>query len=143
MDDRPYREGNEQPASIRQVLGASFIGTTIEWYDFFLYGTAATLVFGQLFFPVSTPLINPLSALGVYAVGFVVRPLGGIIFGHYGDRLGRKVTLVLTLNMMGVATFLIGVLPTYNTLGVLARSCLYCYVLPRAWGWAASGAARP
>jgi MFS transporter, MHS family, shikimate and dehydroshikimate transport protein len=116
----PAEKANEQTSSTRQVLGASFIGTAIEWYDFFLYGTAASLVFGQLFFPVSTPLINTLSALGVYAVGFVVRPLGGIIFGHYGDRLGRKATLVLTLNMMGVATFLIGALPTYDTLGVLA-----------------------
>jgi MFS transporter, MHS family, shikimate and dehydroshikimate transport protein len=120
----PAEKANEQTSSTRQVLGASFIGTAIEWYDFFLYGTAASLVFGQLFFPVSTPLINTLSALGVYAVGFVVRPLGGIIFGHYGDRLGRKATLVLTLNMMGVATFLIGALPTYDTLGVLARILL-------------------
>src|ERR671938_1053283 len=113
-------EGTGQTSDIRQVLGASFIGTTIEWYDFFLYGTAATLVFGQLFFPGGDPLISTLSALGTFAVGFVVRPLGGIIFGHFGDRLGRKATLVLTLTMMGAATFLIGLLPTFDQLGVLA-----------------------
>src|SRR3954453_16790918 len=105
--DRSGREDAVQTSDIRQVLGASFIGTTIEWYDFFLYGTAATLVFGQLFFPTGNPLISTLSALGTFAVGFVARPLGGIIFGHYGDKLGRKAVLVLTLTMMGAATFLI------------------------------------
>src|SRR3712207_579778 len=118
--DRASREGAGQTADIRQVLGASFIGTTIEWYDFFIYGTAATLVFGQLFFPIGDPLINTLSALGTFAVGFVARPLGGIIFGHFGDRLGRKSMLVLTLTMMGAATFLIGCLPTFDQIGFLA-----------------------
>jgi MFS transporter, MHS family, shikimate and dehydroshikimate transport protein len=113
-------EETGQTADIRQVLGASFIGTAIEWYDFFLYGTAATLVFGQLFFPTGDPLVSTLSALGTFAVGFIVRPLGGIIFGHFGDRLGRKATLVLTLTMMGAATFLIGLLPTFDQIGVLA-----------------------
>ncbi len=116
------RSGNEDPsqASIRQILGASFIGTTIEWYDYFLYGTAAALVFPQLFFPGSDPLIGTLQSFALFAVGFIVRPLGGIIFGHFGDRVGRKSMLVLSLNMMGIATFLIGVLPTYETIGVLA-----------------------
>src|SRR3954463_15137300 len=118
--DSSGREDAVQTSDIRQVLGASFIGTTIEWYDFFLYGTAATLVFGQLFFPTGDPLISTLSALGTFAVGFVARPLGGIIFGHYGDKLGRKAVLVLTLTMMGAATFLIGCLPTYESIGVLA-----------------------
>ena len=113
-------EGTVSTSAIRQILGASFIGTAIEWYDFFLYGTAASLVFGQLFFPGSDPLISTLSALGTFAVGFVIRPLGGIIFGHFGDRLGRKTILVLTLNMMGLATFLIGLLPTYETIGIWA-----------------------
>jgi metabolite-proton symporter len=108
-------------SSVRQVLGASFIGTTIEWYDFFIYGTAATLVFGQLFFsPNFSPLAATLSSVATFAVGFVARPLGGIIFGHYGDRLGRKAMLVLTLNMMGIATFLVGVLPTFESIGLLA-----------------------
>ena len=118
--DRPGREDTAQTTDIRQVLGASFIGTTIEWYDFFIYGTAATLVFGKLFFPTGDPLISTLSALGTFAVGIAVRPLGGIIFGHYGDRLGRKSMLVLTLTMMGAATFLIGLLPTFESIGALA-----------------------
>ena len=118
--DRATGEGTGQTSDIKQVLGASFIGTTIEWYDFFIYGTAATLVFGQLFFPTGDPLISTLSALGTFAVGFVIRPLGGIIFGHYGDRLGRKSMLVLTLVMMGAATFLVGCLPTFESVGVLA-----------------------
>src|ERR671933_1258789 len=118
--DRATGERTGQTSDIKQVLGASFIGTTIEWYDFFIYGTAATLVFGKLFFPTGDPLISTLSALGTFAVGFVIRPLGGIIFGHYGDRLGRKSMLVLTLVMMGAATFLVGCLPTFESVGVLA-----------------------
>ncbi|ABG05272.1 major facilitator superfamily MFS_1 [Rubrobacter xylanophilus DSM 9941] len=112
------REG--QTSSIRQVALASFIGTAIEWYDFFLYGTAAALVFGELFFPEFSPLAGTLAAFATYAVGFVARPLGGIVFGHYGDRIGRKAMLVLSLLIMGVATFLIGLLPTYAQVGVLA-----------------------
>jgi MFS transporter, MHS family, shikimate and dehydroshikimate transport protein len=118
--DRAGREDAVEMSSVRQVLAASFIGTTIEWYDFFLYGTAATLVFGQLFFPTGDQLVSTLASLGTFAVGFIIRPLGGIIFGHFGDRLGRKSMLVLTLTMMGVATFLIGLLPTYSSIGVLA-----------------------
>jgi MHS family shikimate/dehydroshikimate transporter-like MFS transporter len=106
--------------SIRQVLLASFIGTSIEWYDFFLYGTAAALVFNKLFFPMVNPLTGTLSAFGTFAVGFVARPVGGVIFGHYGDKIGRKSMLVYSLLIMGVATFLIGVLPTYRSAGVLA-----------------------
>jgi MFS transporter, MHS family, shikimate and dehydroshikimate transport protein len=106
--------------SIRPVILASFIGTTIEWYDFFLYGTAAALVFGRLFFPNVDPLVGTLSAFGTFAVGFVARPLGGIVFGHYGDRVGRKSMLIYSLVIMGVATFLIGVLPTYTSIGVWA-----------------------
>ncbi|BBL79701.1 MFS transporter [Rubrobacter xylanophilus] len=112
------REG--QSSSIRQVALASFIGTAIEWYDFFLYGTAAALVFGQLFFPEQDPLIGTLLAFATYGVGFFARPVGGIVFGHYGDRVGRKTMLVLSLLIMGVATFLIGLLPTYAQVGVLA-----------------------
>jgi metabolite-proton symporter len=100
------------------VLVASFIGTTIEWYDFFLYGTAAALVFNKLFFPTLDPLAGTLSAYGTFAVGFVARPLGGAIFGHYGDRLGRKQMLVWSLVIMGVATALIGLIPTYDVIGI-------------------------
>src|SRR5262249_36845537 len=106
--------------SIRLVAMASLIGTTIEWYDFFLYGTAAALVLNRLFFPTLDPLSGTLASLATYSVAFVARPIGGIVIGHYGDRIGRKSMLVLTLLIMGVATFLIGCLPTYQTLGPLA-----------------------
>jgi metabolite-proton symporter len=106
--------------SIKSVVAASFIGTTIEWYDFFLYGTAAALVFGDLFFPNAEPLIGTLLALSTYAVGFAARPLGGIVFGHFGDRVGRKSMLVLSLLIMGTATVLIGCLPTHASIGVVA-----------------------
>jgi metabolite-proton symporter len=105
---------------IKKVATASFIGTTIEWYDFFLYGTAAALVFGELFFPESEPLVGTLLAFGTYAVGFAARPIGGIVFGHYGDRVGRKSMLVLSLLIMGIATFLIGLMPTFSSIGILA-----------------------
>ena len=107
-------------ASIRPVILASFIGTTIEWYDFFLYGTAAALVFNKLFFPNVNPLAGTLSAFGTFAVGFVARPVGGIIFGHFGDRIGRKSMLIYSLLIMGIATFIIGLLPTYASIGILA-----------------------
>jgi MFS transporter, MHS family, shikimate and dehydroshikimate transport protein len=110
----------QSPGSIRPVILASFIGTTIEWYDFFLYGTAAALVFNKLFFPTLAPFAGTLSSYGTFAVGFVARPLGGALFGHYGDRLGRKTMLVWSLVIMGVATALIGFLPGYATLGVWA-----------------------
>jgi metabolite-proton symporter len=108
------------PNRTRRVVLASFIGTTIEWYDFFLYGTAAALVFNQLFFPNVDPLTGTMAAFGTYAVGFFARPLGGIVFGHYGDKIGRKSMLVTTLMLMGVATVLIGLLPTYDQVGVAA-----------------------
>ena len=106
--------------SVKKVAAASFIGTTIEWYDFFLYGTAAALVFGELFFPEAEPLVGTLLAFSTYAVGFAARPIGGVVFGHFGDRIGRKSMLVLSLLIMGIATFLIGVLPTYSSIGVVA-----------------------
>lgn len=106
--------------SVTRVVIASFIGTTIEWYDFFLYGTAAALVFNRLFFPTFDPLAGTMAAFATYSVGFFARPVGGIVFGHFGDRLGRKSMLVTTLTLMGAATFLIGVLPTYDQIGVAA-----------------------
>src|SRR3712207_4833080 len=120
-----------QPSSVRRVIVASLIGTSLEWYDFFIYGTAAALVFNQLFFPTFEPLVGTLLAFTTYAVGFVARPLGGIVFGHYGDKLGRKNVLVVTLLLMGIATFLIGVLPTYNTIGVWAPILLVALRLDR------------
>ena len=112
------REG--QTGSIRQVAAASFIGTAIEWYDFFLYGTAAALVFPALFFPEFSETAGRLAAASTYAVGFIARPIGGLVFGHFGDRIGRKTMLVLSLLIMGIATALIGILPTFETIGVWA-----------------------
>ncbi|WP_255950531.1 MFS transporter [Streptomyces odontomachi] len=99
---------------------ASTVGTAIEWYDFFLYGTAAALVFPDLFFPGHTPYVGALASFGTQAVGFAARPVGAAIFGHIGDRVGRKATLVVTLLMMGISTFLMGLLPGYSTLGIAA-----------------------
>jgi metabolite-proton symporter len=109
-----------QPSSVRRVIVASLIGTSLEWYDFFIYGTAAALVFNTIFFPEFDPLVGTLLAFATYAVGFVARPLGGVLFGHYGDKLGRKNVLVITLLLMGIATFAIGAMPTYATIGVWA-----------------------
>jgi MHS family shikimate/dehydroshikimate transporter-like MFS transporter len=106
------------------VVFASCFGTIIEWYDFLVYATAAALVFNKAFFPTFDPLAGTLAALGTYAVGFLARPLGGALFGHFGDRLGRKSMLVLTLFIMGVSTFCIGLLPTYASIGVLAPTLL-------------------
>jgi metabolite-proton symporter len=120
--------------SVRLVALASLIGTTIEWYDFFLYGTAAALVFNRLFFPNSDPLMGTLYAFGTYAVGFFARPFGGIIIGHYGDKVGRKSMLVLTLLIMGVATFLIGLLPTYEQIGPWAAVALVLLRVAQGFG---------
>lgn len=116
MESSPNRTSH---ATTRVVL-ASFIGTTIEWYDFFLYGTASALVFGKLFFTTLNPLAATMASFATYAVGFFARPLGGIVFGHFGDKIGRKSMLVTTLMMMGLATFAIGLLPTYDQAGILA-----------------------
>src|SRR5271156_851570 len=97
----------DQGTLLNRVVFASLIGATIEWYDFFLYGVVAGIVFNKLFFPASDPLVSTLLAYTTFAIGFVARPLGGVIFGHFGDRIGRKSVLVATLMIMGVATFLI------------------------------------
>ncbi len=110
----------EERTPLTRVIMASLIGTTIEWYDFFLYGSAAALVFNKLFFPSFDPLVGTLLAFATYAVGFVARPLGGIVFGHFGDRIGRKKLLMWSLVMMGIATVLIGLLPSYAAIGVWA-----------------------
>src|SRR3954469_9092820 len=109
---------SDHSAQLRKAVIASTIGTAIEWYDFFLYGTAAGLVFGKLFFPNSDPLTATLAAFGTYFIGFVGRPIGAAIFGHYGDRIGRKATLIATLLFMGIATFLIAFVPTYESIGI-------------------------
>ena len=114
------RAGGQAPVRTRTILAASLVGTTVEWYDFFLYATAAGLVFPQLFFPVGNEVVGTLLAFGTFAVGFVARPIGGILFGHVGDRIGRKRTLVATMVLMGAATALIGLLPSYAAIGVAA-----------------------
>jgi metabolite-proton symporter len=121
-------------ASVGRVVLASFVGTTIEWYDFFIYGTAAALVFGKLFFPSDNDFIGTMAAYGSFAIGFFARPIGGIVFGHYGDRIGRKAMLVTTLMMMGLATFLIGVLPTYESIGIAAPILLVLLRLVQGFG---------
>ena len=108
----------DHSAELRKAVIASTIGTTIEWYDFFLYGTAAGLVFGKLYFPNEHPLTATLAAFGTYFIGFVGRPIGAAIFGHYGDRIGRKATLIATLMAMGIATFLIAFVPSYASIGI-------------------------
>ena len=108
------------PNTLRRVVTASLIGATIEWYDFFLYGVVAGIVFNKLYFPTTDPLVSTLLAYGTFAVGFVTRPLGGVIFGHFGDKIGRKTMLVMTLMIMGVATFLIALVPTYAQIGIWA-----------------------
>nr|WP_047168007.1 MFS transporter [Sphingomonas sp. Y57] len=113
-------EGNQ----LRRAILASLAGNMLEWYDFFLFGTAAALVFNRLFFPAADPTASLLAAFSVYAVGFAARPVGGLIFGHVGDRYGRKVSLVWTLSIMGVATFAIGLLPSYEQAGMLAPALL-------------------
>ncbi|WP_432162988.1 MFS transporter [Streptomyces tendae] len=125
------------PNNLKRIVAASLIGTTIEWYDFFLYGSAAALVFNELFFPDSDPLVGTLLSFLTYAVGFAARPVGALVFGHYGDRLGRKKLLVLSLLMMGGATFAIGLLPTHATVGTAAPVLLT--VLRLVQGFALGG----
>src|SRR6266480_2976909 len=109
---------SDHSAQLRKAVIASTIGTTIEWYDFFLYGTAAGLIFGKLYFPNQEPLTATLAAFGTYFIGFASRPVGAAIFGHYGDRIGRKATLIATLLLMGIATFLMAFVPTYESIGI-------------------------
>ena len=109
---------SEHLVQLRRAVIASTIGTAIEWYDFFLYSTVTGLVFAKLYFPNSDPWVGTLEAFGIYAVGFVARPVGAAIFGHYGDRIGRKSTLIATLLLMGLATFAVALVPTYASIGI-------------------------
>ena len=127
---------------LRTVVGASLIGTTIEWFDFFIYGVASALVFNRLFFPSFEPLTGTLLAFSTYALGFLARPLGGVIFGHFGDRIGRKTLLMISLLVMGLSTTAIGLLPTYDQIGVwapvllIALRLLQGFAVGGEWGGA-------
>ena len=131
------------PRQMRRVLFSSFLGSTVEFYDFLLYGTAAALVFGDLFFSNLTPAVATIASFGTLAAGYLARPVGGILFGHFGDRIGRKSMLVMTMTLMGVASFLIGLLPTYATIGWVAPVLLVLLRLVQGiavggeWGGAA------
>lgn len=119
-DDR----GRQAPTTMGPIVLAGSIGTVIEWYDFLIYGTAAALVFNTLFFPKLDPLTGMLASLGTYAVGFFARPVGGILFGHFGDRIGRKTSLMVTMLVMALGTFAVGLLPTYAQIGIWAPAVL-------------------
>src|SRR3954454_12294265 len=108
----------EQRVQLRRAVVASSVGSIIEAYDFLLYGQVTGLVFGKLYFPESDPLVGTLQAFGIYAVGFISRPVGAAIFGHYGDRIGRKAALIATLLLMGIATFIVAFVPTYAQIGI-------------------------
>lgn len=107
-------------SDIRRIAWSSAIGATLEWYDFFIFGSAAALIFNKLFFPAFDPVAGTIASLATFSIGFIARPLGGIVFGHFGDRIGRKAMLVMSLTMMGGVTFLIGLLPTFMNVGVAA-----------------------
>src|SRR5579875_490147 len=109
-----------QTSPMTKVAAAGFIGALLEWYDFYIFATASALVFGRVFFPSHDPVVGTMAAFGAFASGFLARPVGGLLFGHVGDRLGRKVSLIATLLIIGIGTFLIGVLPGYAQIGVAA-----------------------
>jgi metabolite-proton symporter len=137
MNQSASQTGSVSKKEMRTVVASCVIGTTVEWYDFFLYGTAAAIVFNKLYFPNNDPLVATMLAFATFAVGFVARPLGGLVFGHIGDKVGRKQTLVATMLLMGVATFLIGLLPTHEQIGLAAPVALI--VLRIAQGVAVGG----
>lgn len=116
----PSPTASDRTRQLRRVALSGLLGTAVEFYDFLVYGTVAALVFGELFFPGADPAVGTIAAFGTFAAGYVARPIGGIVFGHFGDRLGRKSMLLLTMGLMGGASFLIGLLPTYDTIGVWA-----------------------
>ena len=126
----------------RQVLFASLVGTTVEFFDFYIYATAAVLVFPRLFFPASDPASSTLASLATFGIAFLARPIGSALFGHFGDRIGRKKTLVLALATMGLSTFAIGALPAYHAIGIAAPLLLALCRFGQGIAWVANGAAR-
>ena len=143
LNDLPLSAPIAADRQMSQIVWASVLGTVVEWYDFLIYGTAAALVFNKLFFPSLAAAAGTLAAFGTYAVGFVARPLGGAIFGHFGDRIGRKAMLMLTMMIMGMGTFLIGLPADLRRRSASGRrSCWSSCASSRASASAASGAAR-
>ncbi len=134
-------EGAEHvPVNSRnKVVVASLIGTPLSFFDFYIYATAAVIVFPHIFFPQGDPTAATLQSLATFAIAFVARPIGSAVFGHFGDRVGRKVTLVASLLTMGISTVAIGLLPTYETIGILAPVCWRWRALVRVWGMAGNG----
>ena len=137
----PLAEADHR-AQLRRAVIASTVGTTIEWYDFLLYSVVTGLVFGKLFFPESDPLVGVLQAFAVYTVGFIARPIGAAIFGHYGDRIGRKAALIATLLITGLATFAVGFVPGYATIGIWGAVILTIIRFIQGSGSGGNGAAR-
>ena len=137
ISEKPGAEHRDRPRQLKTVVLSSLLGTTVEWYDFFLYSTAASLVFGKLFFPEANGTVGTMLSFATFAVGFLARPLGGLLFGHIGDCIGRKRTLAFTMGLMGGSTALIGLLPTYGQVGLLAPALLL--VLRVAQGVALGG----
>src|SRR5919112_4761446 len=125
MTDSAGQVAAPSPSTVRKVALAAMAGSAIEWYDFFIYLTAAGLVFPALFFPEGNEVAGVLASFSTAAVGFLARPVGGALFGHFGDKLGRKKTLVIALLLMGIATTLVGLLPTYSTIGIWAAVALF------------------
>jgi MFS family permease len=129
----------QHSAELRKAVIAATVGTTIEWYDFFIYGTAAGLIFPKLFFPNEDPLTGTLASFGTYFIGFVGRPIGAAVFGHYGDRIGRKATLIATLMLMGIATFLVAFVPSYASIGIWGAIILTLLRMLQGIGSAVNG----
>src|SRR6201989_2234015 len=134
MPTSKLRRHADQRPSIPRIIIAALIGSALEWYDFSLYGVTAALVFAPLFFPTFSPAAGSLAAFATFAVGFLSRPLGGIIFSHYGDKIGRKPVLAATLMLMGVSTCLIGLLPTFDQIGIWAPITLVSLRLAQGLG---------
>ncbi|AWK84934.1 MFS transporter [Azospirillum thermophilum] len=134
MSSEKFTQAGLREPALRKVVAGSFAGALLEWYDFFAFGTASGLVFGRLFFPDADPMVATIAAFAFFGVGFWARPLGGIVFGHFGDRVGRKVTLIWTIMIVGITTFLIGCLPTYAQVGIWAPILLVALRLLQGFG---------
>ncbi|MGW6378498.1 MFS transporter [Rhodococcus sp. NPDC055112] len=140
MNENPAHSPGPVAAARSRVAMATLAGTTLEWYDFFLYGTAAALIFNKQFFPSLSPSVGTLAAFSTFAVGFIARPLGGLVFGHFGDRIGRKATLVVSLLMMGIGSTLIGLIPNYDSIGFWAPVLLVALRIVQGIGLGGEGA---